>query len=157
MHSKVELWREALEAKQFMVSQPRGGSMIPFLRPGDAVTVVPGKRCRVGEVILYSRGDLLVVHRVVAKFGGRIFTKGDAAAQLDPPITARDIIGRAVSSERNGKKYPQDSLGSRFWGLAFSLTVAWIPQSLQMLAAVKLLGREKLGLAGPFRVGNRAA
>jgi signal peptidase I len=134
-----------------MVSLGRGGSMVPWLRQGDAVTVVPAARCRVGDVILYSRGEVLVMHRVVGKIGGRIIAKGDAVGRLDPPITPQDIIGLAVSIKRHGKKRSLDSLGSRLGGLAFSLTVSWIPKSLPFLAAVKRLGREKLGLGGPFR------
>jgi len=121
--------------------------MIPSLREGDLVTVVP-ETCRVGDIVLYNRGDSLIMHRVLAKFAGKIITKGDASARLDPPLNPQDILGRAVSYERHGKKSSLNSLRSRLCGLAFCLTVSWIPRSIAILAAVKRLCREKLGSGG---------
>jgi hypothetical protein len=112
--------------------------MLPALRQGDEVTIAP-LAGRVGDVVLYSRGDCLVMHRVVAKLAHRIITKGDAVPRFDPSITDRDILGRAVFFERQGKKQPLDSLAARWLGLAFSLTVSWVPQLITMMAAVKHL------------------
>jgi len=151
MPPELELWSRELLQGQVMRLRSLGGSMIPSLREGDLVTVVPAKTCRVGDIVLYNRGDSLIMHRVLAKFADKIITKGDAAARLDPPLNLGDILGRAVSYERQGKKFSLNSLRSRMCGLAYCLTVSWIPGSITLLAALKRLGREKLGLGGPFR------
>jgi signal peptidase I len=89
----------------------RGGSMRPLLRPGDRIRFVP---CRVEEV---RRGDVIiftppgqeerVVHRVVSTGPGGIRTKGDANPCRDTGnLRQEDIVGRAVSVERNGKVTP---------------------------------------------------
>lgn len=146
MPFETELWGRQLPKGQLLRLRSRGGSMIPALREGDVVTVIAQKKCRLGDIILYRQGDSLVMHRVVAKSATRIITKGDAVGKLDRPITSQDIWGWAVSFERHGKVHPLNSLASRLVGLAFSLTVPWIPKSLSILAAVKRLGRNKLGL-----------
>jgi len=148
MPAELELLSRELLNGQIMRLRSLGGSMIPYLREGDLVTVVPVKKCRVGDIVLYNRGNSLIMHRVLAKFSDKIITKGDAATRLDPPISPQDILGRAVSYERHGKKSSLNSLRSRLCGLAFCLTVSWIPRSIATLAAVKRLGREKLGLGG---------
>jgi len=124
------------------------GSMSPAIRIGDKVALVPGRQCRAGDIILYRRGNRLMLHRVVGKWRGVVITKGDALDQVDEPVTLRDILGRAVSRERGGVTHSLDSLWSRFLGLAFCLTVSWVPKLMAILAAVKRLGCERLGLAG---------
>jgi hypothetical protein len=85
--------------------------MRPLLRPGDRIRFV---YCRVEEV---RRGDVIifippgqeerVVHRVVSTGPGGIRTKGDANPCRDTGnLRQEDIIGRAVSVERNGKVTP---------------------------------------------------
>jgi hypothetical protein len=148
MDSKLSLWCQGLQQGKTMRFQPLGGSMIPCLRAGDVVTIVPGKGCRVGDVVLYRQNGDLVLHRVVGKRGGRVITKGDALGGMDKPVAPGEILGRAVSFERRGVSRSLDSWSSRFLGLAFCLTVSWAPKLMAILAAVKRLGRERLGLAG---------
>ncbi len=146
MDFKEELWRQGLRQGRFIFSRPLGVSMIPNLREGDVISVAPLDRCRVGDVVLFSRGGDLVMHRVVAKFADRIITKGDAVARMDPPIRLQDILGRAVAYERRGKRASLESLASRWWGLAFSLTASWVPLLLPLMGAARRLARERLGL-----------
>jgi hypothetical protein len=148
MDPKEELWVQGLREWGAMRFRPLGGSMIPFLRAGDIVTIVPGKPCRVGDIALWRQNGNLMLHRVVGKKCGSVFTKGDATDRLDSPVSSQDILGRAVSLERRGVTRPLDSLGSRLLGLAFCLTVSWVPKLVALLAAAKSLGREKLGLTG---------
>jgi signal peptidase I len=89
----------------------RGGSMRPLLRPGDRIRFVP---CRVEEV---RRGDVIIfispgqderiIHRVDSTGPEGIRTKGDANPFRDTGnLRQEDIVGRAVSVERNGKVTP---------------------------------------------------
>ncbi|MBP1721059.1 MAG: signal peptidase [Deltaproteobacteria bacterium] len=89
----------------------RGESMLPLFRPGDLVSFVS---CRAEDV---RRGDVIifvppgqqerVVHRVVLTGPDGIRTKGDANPYRDAwDLRQEDIVGRAVSVERNGKVTP---------------------------------------------------
>jgi signal peptidase I len=85
--------------------------MRPLLRPGDRIRFVP---CRVEEV---RRGDVIIfispgqderiIHRVDSTGPEGIRTKGDANPFRDTGnLRQEDIVGRAVSVERNGKVTP---------------------------------------------------
>jgi hypothetical protein len=89
----------------------RGDSMRPLFRPGDRIHFAP---CRIEEL---RRGDVIifappgqkerVVHRVVSKGPGGIRTKGDANPYWDEgELRQGDIVGRAVSVEREGRVFP---------------------------------------------------
>jgi hypothetical protein len=85
-----------------------GRSMRPALPDGSVVHLVStaAAPARFGDVILTrSGGDRLRLHRVLARRrapdGRLVFrTKGDAAAGLDPPVTADEVLGRLVALER---------------------------------------------------------
>jgi hypothetical protein len=130
-----------------MYYREMSGSMVPFLRQGDLVKVMPYTCCQLGDIILWQRGESMVMHRVVCKFSNRIMTKGDAVAHFDTPVPIQNILGKATSRERDGKTSSLDSLGSRVMGLAFSLTISWSRGLLSILVAIKRFGRETLGLA----------
>jgi signal peptidase I len=64
------------------------GSMVPALRPGDAVLDAPAPASvHPGEVVtftVHSGPDSVVTHRVASYSGGIIHTKGDANLTVDP-------------------------------------------------------------------------
>jgi hypothetical protein len=136
MDPKEELWLEGLKQGRTMCFRPLGGSMGPFLRPGDVVTIAAGP-ARVGDIVLAQLGDEMVLHRVVAKNGDRIITKGDALAHFDRPITGQQVLGRALTLERNRKISGLDSITARLCGLAFCLTLPFFPKVLSLLAKLK--------------------
>jgi len=85
----------------------RGSSMIPFICPGDLLTVrLTLPSCvAVGDVVLNSREGRFYVHRIVCKWGGTRFqTKGDALRHRDPVIDAGQLLGCVVAVERHGKQ-----------------------------------------------------
>jgi hypothetical protein len=147
MDVKTELWHQGLRQGWVMRFRPRGSSMTPFIRSGDIVDILPGKNLSIGDIVLYALLEELVMHRVIAKGNNRIITKGDGLNYLDPTIDLENIWGRAIRCRRHGKSWRLDSFPSRMAGLAFSLTVSWIPQWRQFLGAIKALiqgGRKKL-------------
>lgn len=146
MPLKQELWLTGLKAGQWMRFLPLGGSMVPFLRQGDIVSICPGYDCRAGDIVLSQTGDTLVLHRVVAKKNGGIITKGDSLGRLDTPVTREQILGTAVIRERQGKVRRLDRLGARFLGLAWCLT-SWIPGLMSFLAAARRTLRNVAGVS----------
>ncbi|HOB53921.1 MAG TPA: S24/S26 family peptidase [Acidobacteriota bacterium] len=87
-----------------------GRSMRPALPDGAVVHLVQtaADPARFGDMVLTLNGaGRLRLHRVLfrrqAPDGGFVFrTKGDAAAALDPPASAREVLGRVVAVERRG-------------------------------------------------------
>jgi hypothetical protein len=84
-------------------------SMLPHLRGGDAVLVVPlmtppGP----GDLLLYRQQDYWVVHRCLG-WGkapdGRpcLRTRGDGRNELDPPLTSEAVRARVVALRRGGE------------------------------------------------------
>jgi hypothetical protein len=105
------------------------------------VEVISAQEFRLGDIVLARQGDLLVLHRLVAKRNGTILTKGDSRGFLDGPLTRDQILGRAVARERQGRIRRLDYFWARFLGLAWCLSLPWIPGLLPFLAAM----RRKLG------------
>jgi hypothetical protein len=147
MKSQSQLWRQGLEEKYPMRFHCLGSSMLPILRSGDCVTILPDKSCQIGNIVLYASGDNWFLHRIIAKSGRELITQGDSLSHFDPPITCQDIWGRAIMYERRGKRRSLETWYSRLGGLAFSLTISRIPKPMILLAAVRRFGRDKLGLS----------
>lgn len=147
MDPKEELWLQGLRQGRTMRFRPLGGSMIPFIRPEDVVTIVPEKQCHAGDVVLVHRDDALLLHRVVAIFSGRIITKGDALPLLDLPVSPHDILGRAVRLERQGRWRSLESFKSRLLGLTFNLTLSWLPGLLRRSLSLQKFWRGGLSLS----------
>lgn len=74
-----------------------GHSMHPTLRDGDAVLIVPPRQPVRGEIVLFVKHGLPVVHRVIAVRNGTLQTRGDAARLLDAWIENADVVGVAVA------------------------------------------------------------
>jgi hypothetical protein len=83
-------------------------SMLPHLRGGDAVLVVPlvappGP----GDLLLYRQQDYWVVHRCLGWTAApdgtpRLRTRGDGRNELDPPLSPEDVHARVVALRRGG-------------------------------------------------------
>jgi hypothetical protein len=87
-----------------------GCSMIPFICPGDLLTVraLPLSRAEVGDIVLSSREGRFCVHRLLRRWsqGDQSYfqTKGDALHQPDPVAWAGQLLGRVTTIERQGKR-----------------------------------------------------
>lgn len=62
-----------------------GDSMLPTLRHGDRITVLPCDPATLqpGDVIVYQHEGRKIVHRVREVRGGKVWTKGDNNARRD--------------------------------------------------------------------------
>jgi hypothetical protein len=81
--------------------------MLPLIRPGDCLVVVPVvPNCvTVGDVIVWLDGRRLIAHRVIRVFardGRRMFqSQGDARSRPDPARPIERVLGRVVTIERS--------------------------------------------------------
>lgn len=102
--------RELLAQGYRIRFRPGGRSMQPAIRDGEAITVAPvrAEDVRRGEILLYGNGKSLIAHRVVnieveKGKGRRFILRGDSCLACDPSVAARDVLGRVVSVEREGR------------------------------------------------------
>lgn len=77
-------------------------SMSPLLQTGDVVLVQQRTEYRVGDIIQFRRGDVLYLHRIVAKTKSGYLTQGDANPIPDRQnVVKSDIQGSAIGVLRN--------------------------------------------------------
>ncbi len=76
----------------------RGSSMWPAIRDGATVSVTPGslRSLRAGELVAFTRGTALFVHRVVAVEPAGLRCRGDALSREDGLVPWADVLGRAA-------------------------------------------------------------
>lgn len=89
--------------------QARGGSMAPFIRDQDVITLtsLDGKMPGIGEIVAFSRPGVenLVVHRVVGWQGEFALIKGDGIdIATDGLIPNTSLLGKVTQIERKGRK-----------------------------------------------------
>jgi signal peptidase I len=125
-----------------------GGSMIPWLRPGDFVFIrrFDFAKISAGEVIVFQRNGSVVIHRAIRRVkmaasgqaGSLLITKGDAANESDAPVSATEYLGKATRIHRGRHHIDLESFTQRFLG--------------RLLARISPLSR---AVYLPFRFGNR--
>lgn len=103
------LCADLLQSGQPVSFRASGSSMVPTLRAGDLVTVVPVgvADIRPGDVLLYATARGLTAHRVLRTLPGdshRTFrTRGDAPGSTEEQVEASQVLGRVESLRRNGR------------------------------------------------------
>ncbi len=73
------------------------GSMEPALGIHDMIIVRETDSYEVDDIVVYQSGRSLVVHRIIAKNGETVVTRGDANNVADPPIEMRAIKGKVIA------------------------------------------------------------
>ena len=132
--AKQQLIVEMLAAHGRCHLQVLGSSMLPTLWPGE--TVLIEKRTlgpSVGDIVLCEREGRFFLHRLVGVKAGFWITRGDAAGQEDPPVSADGMLG-VLAGVRRGTEWvvvPKEMS-------AASQLVAAVLGSSRLLASVVL-------------------
>lgn len=113
LNEAARLWIEAGGG----VIPTSGRSMRPTFEDASRVWLGKPHRVRFGDILVYTNGGILVVHRVVRVHRGpRFRTKGDGLPHLDRELVHGDqVLGRVVSIERGGERYSLEELGGRVY------------------------------------------
>ena len=102
--------------------------MRPALRHGDWVRLHHGVRAKVGDVIVVrtSRGEEsgLLAHRLFARHGDVLLTRGDARAQADEPHDEVEVLG-VVTAVEGRRGYRLDGYW-RYVGRMVALHARWL-------------------------------
>ena len=106
--SLLDMMKSTLGGGKSFRFRARGGSMGPFIKEGDVVTIAPinGRLPGLGDIVATVNGAAgrLFIHRVTRKNSEEYVTKGDAADSDDGPVSANQILGCVTCVERGGKK-----------------------------------------------------
>jgi signal peptidase I len=141
----LDAWGRAGQQHLIPIS---GRSMLPTIHDGDHALVSHGcAGVRPGDVIVFRHEGTLIAHRVLrierGDDGPTFVTKGDNALQLDPRLSAGEIVGRVLAIERSGR---HTSLNTTTWRILGRLI------AVGTLTWTKLYGWSrglKQGLLGP--------
>jgi hypothetical protein len=108
-----------------------GCSMLPFIQDGDRLLVAHGTiGARRGDVVVFRRKGKLIAHRVLyicdGDGGPAFITKGDGVSDLDPAVTADEMVGRVLAVKRGERYMSLDTAAWRTLGWLIALgTPAW--------------------------------
>ena len=134
----AELMITVLEKGKSFRFQAKGGSMSPFIKDQDIITVKPiqPETIHKGDVLAFVNPNQqkLNVHRVVAIKNGKYLMKGDSAHSPDGWIKRDQIIGKVDAIERGGKT-KKISLGVE------KFIVAYLSQKNVLLPTIRVLWR----------------
>lgn len=116
-----------------------GGSMSPFIRDGDVITLVPpdAAGCAPGRVVAVAQPEngRMVVHRVIGVSGGRCRTQGDNNSVADGEVPLACIIGTVACVERGGRRV-RFGLGPEGIVIALLSRRRWLPACMGAARAV---------------------
>jgi hypothetical protein len=132
--------------------------MLPAIWPSCVVHVTAwdGSDAALGDLVLYTRGDRLILHRVVARVDRRWITRGDRHPSMDRPLGPGEVIGR-IDGLVIGRIHARDVPAS----VAQIARRAWL-HSLPLVRVAMSLARpvaraaRRLGLASDGSAAGRS-
>jgi hypothetical protein len=84
-----------------------GGSMHPFIRHGDTLTMAPldGRCPRLGDVCAFAQpgNENLLIHRLISRRGARCLFRGDAMGLPDGAVPVASLLGVVREVRREGR------------------------------------------------------
>lgn len=112
-------YKEYLDEHGTLAYTNVGVSMLPLLRQGKDLLIVTKKahgRCRVGDVVLYTRTDnKYVLHRVIKVRTNDYVIMGDNCVTKEYGIRDEHIIGVMTGFVRNSIQHSTDEEGYRIY------------------------------------------
>ena len=73
------------------------GSMEPTIAIDELIIVKAEDSYRVGDIVVYQSGNMLVVHRIIAMDAETVTTQGDANNVADAPQPLAQVKGRVIA------------------------------------------------------------
>lgn len=102
----LDIAGEILDREQQFSFRALGTSMSPFIKDGDAVTLLRDQNPSVGDVVLLKTDEgKLYLHRVVKKAKSGVVTRGDASFDEDGFTPCRNILGKVVKVSGKGYNF----------------------------------------------------
>jgi signal peptidase I len=117
----------------------RGGSMLPSLRDGDLVEILPASAAEIGigDVICYEPpSGGLCLHRVVAREKRGFVTRGDALAYVES-VPAAAVLGVVTTVERRGRVRRLRTPSARLRGRLIARTAPAVARLLPLARSLR--------------------
>jgi len=114
----ADLSTEVIAASASIRFRARGGSMSPFIRAADVLTVDPVRPEELarGDVVLYrSVGGRALAHRVLGRRGDRFLIRGDGSTGKCDIVSCHEILGKVVRIDRDGTMVPPRRMLALAW------------------------------------------
>ncbi len=144
-----EVSKALLDQRIAVRFKARGGSMSPFIRTGDVLTVTKTnlENLRFGDVILFMEPyGRLLAHRLVrikrTAEGHPLFrTRGDALFKMDPRFENNRWLGRVDKVEKKTSSYKP---GHGVFGFLGAIWTACFPLGPLAILCYRKIGRKKV-------------
>jgi len=146
----TELTAELLERGTCVRFQAAGHSMYPAIKDGEMIKVEPVEPSHIkkGDIVLYRMKKGVIAHRVVhieRRNGGSPFfvIRGDTLETCDGIVEPRQVIGRVISVERNGRDYKLNGIHAklfhnlRFYASSLKRRLSQIPLARRLYLSLK--------------------
>ena len=137
----VDLLEDVLGREVPFRFKARGGSMTPFIRDGDVITIAPLSQqiAGLGSIVAFKRPETgsLVVHRIVAVSENAVLIHGDNNPQnSDGWIPCEYLLGRVIEIKRDGR-HVWLGLGLERYLIAFLSRKKWLTPVRSIVATVR--------------------
>ncbi len=104
-----EMWQEACDRGRSCSFRVVSGSMRPLIEIGDVVKVTRAEpsRIRIGDVVVFREGQVMVVHRIIRKSWSNQqleFRHSGDAGVFSGTIAAQNLIGKVSVIEKDGRR-----------------------------------------------------
>lgn len=99
-HEVIHRSLQATHQARFRVT---GKSMQPIIQKGDWIVIEPivnPEMLSIGDIVLFSRENEFVVHRLIGWRDGKMIAQGDWAKIVDLPILKCKVIGKVIKVEK---------------------------------------------------------
>ena len=107
-------FEKMLVEKGFIAYTNVGSSMLPLLRESKDIIEIHAKgpgRCKKYDVVLYKRGSMYILHRILNVLPNGYLIAGDNNAFIERDVTDDMILGVMTRVIRNGKSIKTNN----FW------------------------------------------
>lgn len=83
---------------KIMIYRVKTGSMEENIHIGDYILIIKKSKYSIGDVVTYKAKGGFITHRIIAREGNEIITKGDANNVEDEKINESMIVGKVMIS-----------------------------------------------------------
>ena len=115
--------RQRLAEGKSVIIPVKGNSMMPFLKEGERLVLVPfelpieQQDLRKGTIVLAKKDDQMLLHRVVKIKGKRIWLAGDANLVQHEGVELSDILALVDSVIREDKSFRLNKRTTNIMGM----------------------------------------
>lgn len=104
-----------LDAGKKVEFEPRGVSMLPYIKPQKNSVVIEKGIIKKYDIALFKYNNKYLLHRAIKKNGNTYIFRGDNCISSETGVNERDIIGKVVYIRREGKLVSTDNIKSKIY------------------------------------------